>query len=58
MAELQSNIVFHGRHFVRHLEICNPIRVKLLQLMCDVITHNPMKKNEVYIIKWLSYSQL
>ena len=30
MAKLQSIIiVFHGRHFVRHLEICNPICVKL-----------------------------
>ena len=28
MAELQPIIVFHGRHFVRHLEICNPICVK------------------------------
>ena len=30
MAELRPNIVFHGRHFVHHLEICNPICVKLL----------------------------
>ena len=28
MAELQSIIVFHGRHFVRHFEICNPIYVR------------------------------
>ena len=32
MAELQPNIVFHGRHFVRNIEICNPICVKLLQV--------------------------
>ena len=33
MAELEPIIVFHGRHFVRHLGICNPICVKLLQIM-------------------------
>ena len=33
MAELRPIIVFHGRHFVRYLEICNPICVKLLQVM-------------------------
>ena len=38
----------YGRHFVRHLWICNPICVKLLQLMCDVIPHNS-KKNDVSI---------
>ena len=32
MAELQPIIVFHGRHFVRHLGICNLICVKLLEL--------------------------
>ena len=46
------------RHFVRHLWICNSICVKLLQLMCAVITHNSVKKRSIYIIKWLSYSQL
>ena len=30
MAELQPIIMFNGRHFVRHLGICNPICVKLL----------------------------
>ena len=50
MAELQSIIVFHGRHFVRHLGICYRICVKLLQLMCAVITHNPVKKNDVSIL--------
>ena len=40
MAELRSIIVFHGRHFVRHLGICNPICVKLLELMSGVIPRN------------------
>ena len=43
-------------HFVRHLGICNPIYIKLLQLMCTVITHNSVKKRSLYINKWLSYS--
>ena len=30
MAELQPIVVFHGRHFFRHLGICNPICVKLI----------------------------
>ena len=47
MAELQPIIVFHGRHFVRHLGICNPIYVKLLQVMSDVIPRN--LKNDVSI---------
>ena len=58
MAELQPIIVFHGRHYVRHLGNCNRICVKLLQLMCAVITHNSVKKRSLYISKWLSYSQL
>ena len=58
MAELQPIIVFHGRHFVRHLGICDQIYVKLLQLMCAVIMHNSVKKRSLYIKKWLSYSQL
>ena len=33
-----------SRHFVWHLGICNPICVKLLQLMCAVITHNSAKQ--------------
>ena len=49
MAELQPIIVFHGRHFVRHFGICYRICVKLLQLMCAVITHNSVK-NEVCIL--------
>ena len=58
MAELQPIIVFHGRNFVRHLEICYLICVKLIELMCAVITHNSVKKLSLYINKWLSYSQL
>ena len=48
----------HGRHFVRHLGIYNPICIKLLQLMSGAITHNSVKKRSLYINKWLSYSQL
>ena len=44
MTELQPIIVFHDRHFVRHLGICNRICVKLLQLMCGVTAHNSVKK--------------
>ena len=46
MAELRPIIVFHGRHFVRHLEICNSICIKLLQVMSSAI---PSKKNDVSI---------
>ena len=46
MAELQSIIVFYGRHLVRNLGICNRICVKLLQLMCAVITHNSVTKTK------------
>ena len=49
MAELQPIIVFHGRHFVRHLEICNHISVKLLLLMFAVITHNSVKKRRGWV---------
>ena len=48
MAELQPIIVFHGRHFVRHLGICNLICVKLLQIMSGVISRN-LKKNDASI---------
>ena len=55
MAELQPIIVFNSHHFVSHLEIFNPICVKLLQLMCAVITHISVKKKlSLYINKWLS----
>ena len=50
MAELQPIIVFYGRHFVRHHGICYRICVKLLKLMCAVITHNSVKINEVSIL--------
>ena len=44
MAELQPIIVLYSRHFVRHLGICIPICVKLLQAMSGVISRN-LKKN-------------
>ena len=37
-------IVFDGRHFVYHLGICNPICVKLLQIVSGVIPRN-LKNN-------------
>ena len=43
MAELQPIIVFQGRHFVRHLGICNPICVKLLHIMSGVNPRNLKK---------------
>ena len=48
MAELRPVIVVHGRLFVRHLEICNPICVKLLQAMSGVIPRN-LKKRLLYL---------
>ena len=47
MAELQAIIVFHGCHFVRHLGICNPICVKLLQIMSGVIPRSLKKKTSL-----------
>ena len=47
MAKLQQMTVFDGRHFVRHLLICNRICVKLLQLMRSVSMHNLVKKVSV-----------
>ena len=47
MAELQSIIVFHGRHFVRHLEICNPICQTLTDEVCYSTEFT--KKNDVSI---------
>ena len=58
MAELQPIIVCHSGHFVHHLGICYQICVKLLQLMCAVITHNSVKKRSLYINKLLSDGQL
>ena len=49
-AKKQPIIVLRGRHFDRHLGICNRICVKLLQLMHAIITHNSVKKNEVSIL--------
>ena len=43
MDELQQNIVFHDRHFVCHIGICNPICVRLLQVMSGVIPRNLKK---------------
>ena len=48
MAELPLIIVFRGRHFIRHLGICNPICVKLLQIMSGLIRLN-FGKNDVYL---------
>ena len=48
MAELRSIIVFHGRHFVRHLGICFQSCVKLLQVMSGVIPRN-LKKILLYL---------
>ena len=48
MAELRPIIVFHSRHFVRHLGICNPICVKLLLVMFGVIPSN-LKKRRLYL---------
>ena len=50
MSELQLIIVFHGRHFARHLGICKLICVKLLQLMSGVITQNSVKKTKDSIL--------
>ena len=49
MAELRPIIVFHGRHFVRHLEICIPISVKLLQVMSGVIPSILNRKQRLYV---------
>ena len=37
MTELRPIIVFHDRHFVRRIEIFNPICVKLLHVIFGVI---------------------
>ena len=49
MAELQPIIMFHGRYFVRHLGICNPICVKLLHFMSGVIPRNLKEKRHIYL---------
>ena len=43
-------MVFYGRHFVHHLEICNWICFKLLQLKWAVIVHNSVNKNDEVLI--------
>ena len=59
MAELQPNIVFNGRHFVRHIGICNPIYVKLLQVMSGDIPRNLETKRRLYLklFSWRSQSR-
>ena len=47
MTELQPIIVSNGRHFVRHLGICNTICVKLLEIMSGVIPRNFKKTTSV-----------
>ena len=49
MAELQLIIVFHSRHFLRHLGISSLIYVQLQQLISGIITHYFMK-SEVSIL--------
>ena len=51
-------LLLHSRHFVRHLEICNPICVKRIHLMSGVITQNSVIKRSLCINKWMSFSQL
>ena len=48
MDELRPIIVFHGPHFVRYLGICNPICVKLLQVMSRVIPRK-LKRRRLYL---------
>ena len=49
MAELRSIIVFHGRHFVRHLGICNRNSFNLLHIMSGVVSR--IKKNRRLYLK-------
>ena len=50
MAKKQPIIVLRSRHFVCHLRICNPICVKLLQLMYAVIMHDSLKTDVSVLI--------
>ena len=50
MAELQPIIVFHSRHFVRHLGIYYRICVNLLQLMSGIITHNSTTTHTMCVV--------
>ena len=54
MAELQPIIVFHGRHFVRHLGICNPICAKILQAMSGIIPRNLKKTTSLPLTVFLA----
>ena len=63
MDELQPNMVFYGRQFVRHIGICNPSSVRLLQVMSGVIPRN-LKKRRPYLKsffwrpqKWHTHTQ-
>ena len=49
MTKLQPIVVFHGRHFFRHLEICNAICVKLFKIIAGVIPHNFEEKRRHYL---------
>ena len=49
MPELQPIIVFHSRHFVRHLGICNPTCVKLVQVMSGDFPINLKEKRRLYL---------
>ena len=55
MAELQPIIKFYDRNFVRHLGICNPICVKLLQIVYGVIPRN-VEKTDLYLRHSESYT--
>ena len=47
MTELRPIIVFDGRHFVRYLESCNSVSIKLLQVVFGVIPSH--LKNDAFI---------
>ena len=51
MDELQPIIVFHGRHFVRHLGICNWICVKFFTTDVRYYDAQSSEKNEVSILR-------
>ena len=55
MAELQLIIVVHGRHIVRHLEICNPICVKLTLIDCVRYYYVQLKKKRRHYLKPFSH---
>ena len=51
-------LVYGEIQYAITLGICNRIYVKLLQMMYGVITYNSVKKRNLYINKWMSYSHL